>query len=259
MSSCVVPDHAELVIHVAGSVVAGQQIAWQTMTRELAATRACEFGPGKRVKLSSDLVVVSRGGAVPPLEDGSIPDGRVPSTLRHLPWLKLRVAACGDDTVRPIWLDLGQSIVLPASAASAALVGHRTFFEVNSSNQGADVPPASQEQSTLDAWIYIRVEETTCCEPYDVLLTDSAIVPATGDGSVTLNVPPRARCLTIHKGTGSAVGVEWVLDESNLIVGTAGMPAASSQLVLTVPEALRLRLSSADQAEQVVLVWGLHA
>lgn len=260
MSACVPDDIAEAVTHVAGSVVDGQQISWQTLSagREIFASRNCTYPPGMRVKVSSDLVVVVRSGSFPPLGEDEIPNGRAPATLRHCPWLKLRVAGCDDNTVRPIWMDLGQSVVLPTRGASAAIVGPGTglFFEVNGGNRNVEVPPASSEQSTIDAWVYVRVEPTTCCEPSDVLLTDSVQVPA--ESGVELVIPPRARCLTIHSDGVAAVGVQWVLDPNQLIVGTSGLPAAASQLGLTVPEATHVRLSSATDAVQVVLVWGLR-
>ena len=262
MNACVPDEIAEGVTHVAGSVVTGQQIGWQSLAggREIFATRPWTCPPGMRVKVSTELVVSVRAGSFAPLTEEEIPNGRLPATLRHCPWLKVRVAGCDDNTVRPIWMDLGQSVVLPTRGASAAIVGPSSglFFEVNGANRSVPVPPAAAEQSTIDAWIYVRVEATTCCEPYDVLLTDSATVPDSGLGSVSLIIPPRARCLTIHKGTGSTLGVEWMLDPANLIVGTQGMPGNASQLVLTVPEANQVRLTSGGPPQNVVLVWGLH-
>lgn len=259
MSVCA-PDIAQLVSHIAGSVVSGQQIGWETLTRELEVTRGCTWPEGTRVRVSTDLVVRERAGSFTPLAENEIPNGRLPATLRHCPWLKLRLAACDDPTIRPVWLDLGQSIVVPASSGSAAIVGpaDRSFFLVTPANQGTEVPPAGAEQSTIDAWVYVRVEPTTCCEPSDALLTDSGIVPDTAAGTLEFIIPPRARCLTIHKGDGSDLAVEWVLDGANLIVETAGMPAAASQLVLTVPEAYRVRLASAGGPQNVVLVWSLR-
>jgi hypothetical protein len=256
MNACE-PFVTEESLRVAGSVVPGQQIGWQGLTRELwAGADGCCGSPWNRVKISTDLVVSARGGDFTPL--AAPPPGLNPATLRHLPWLKLRVAGCRDGSQRPIWLDLGQTIVLPTRSASAAIVGPATFFEVAAANADVVVPPGNAEQTTLDAWIIVRVEETTCCEPSDALLTDTAIIPADGEGSVALVIPPRARCLTIHKGDGSAVTVEWEIDEFQMVVGTSGMPAVASQLVLTVPEAMRVRLSSAGPAQQVVLVWGLR-
>lgn len=237
--------------HVVGSVLPEQTISWETMARELTSLmpRGFKVNPGEHIRITTDLVQVTRTGAVALLPLEQEPNPLLPSTLRHVPWVKLRIAACGDRSNLPVWMDLGQSVVLPWHCVAAALVvPSESTFQI-ARDPDEPIPPDNVEHETIDAWISVKLEPTCCCEPRCVTLTDSVLVGVNTD----VVIPPRARTLTIHKSAGAPLAVEWMASDQNA-VGTSGMPAEATQLVLTVPDVPHLRLNGDGI---VLLVWGL--
>lgn len=199
MAHCVTSE----LVRISGSVPfvgSAAPIRWERITRRIAHDSLGPCDCDCRVRVSTSVVAALRF-AVPPQTSlpalslaPAVDVMAVPSPsvmVRSLPYVKMRVGECNAHRLPgPMFYDIGESIVVPHHSASLAIM-----VPVADPNQPpwllspaeGDPIPVIGFSAVYDAWIWYRLECTSCCEDTCGTLTDSGVAP------YVFPVPPGAR------------------------------------------------------------------
>lgn len=262
-------------------------VHWTGITRELTSVGpACCCCPSEKcryVRLSTSLVAVTRDsdvalGALPmqappaarlPPTNIINPGGAVPQVLqRFVPYIKARAVTC-EPVQRPIFFDLGQSLVIPWCEGSIGIdvaPNSATQAWVLNPGDGELLPMPGgdgQAHTFYDVWIWATAKCTTCCpEGSFAVLTDSEL--ATVGGSPALfPVPPGAYEATVYVTIdgGTARG-HWIQGTSVLaswVFANAGFGSRFPHTFGVVPGVSQLMVEAFDVNQNVVVAWKVRA
>lgn len=131
------------------------------------------------VRISTDVVAVLRQTSEPltALDDAAFSAAAppfLPPTTRDVPYLKMRVATCRP-VMRPVWIDTGQSIVVPWPDAAVAITAPAEGWRQVSPGDTI-TPPTPGEHTTWDVRLWVTLRCTSCCPDDCAVLTDSRMV-----------------------------------------------------------------------------------
>lgn len=266
------------MVHVAGAIAnVDDQIRWPRILRDALGIRPPCCDCGCHVQLTTSMVVTvteSQGAEVPVTT--APPDAKDPRVLRHCPYIKARIATC-EPVVRPLFHDVGRSIVLPWPQAAISILVPETASPdggVTNLPAGWLVDPRNDETITSpidgaflawDAWIWTTVKCTKCCEPSDAILTDSAILSASGAAAVLFIVPPGADELEVVAGeSGATVNVSFVNGDGTIAnsrfigqsaFGNAAFGNQEPRCVCVPPRSTHVMVVTAPNDIPIALAW----
>lgn len=220
------------------------------------AAREC-CGSCKYVRVSTDLVAVVRQSEGDPLLalPNPVPIASNINTLRHVPYLKARVATC-EPVVRPLFVDTGQVFVLPYNDATISILAPDVGWLRVRAGQPIPPPTPGQDHHTWDVWIWVTLACTRCCPDDCAVLTDSQTI---ADGTTTVFiVPPHARRATIS-GVGGLEVATW--DAGDIVVPPGTLPQGGFSLsaaptdLRVVPDYNRLLVVGLGAATTLTAAW----
>lgn len=251
-------------IHLAGALDAlDSAIRLEQITTpiwSLTGASCCCRNPSPNNRVTVDGVVVQRFSAGPVFSSSPpIPDGLLITTLRSIPWVKVRISSCvdgrgncGPGGPRPVWIDFGQSILVPWRTVGITLMGRQGWGEVQRPEQQFP-PPVAGFHNRFDVFANVTIACTECCEGRCAILTDSQEGAEEPAGEASFLVPPFARALSFATSGAGPITLQWI----NIV---AILSAMTSDLgrpidVAHVPDASSLFVSVGDAGALMSAAW----
>lgn len=264
-------------VRVAGSIpIADAPIRWGRIRRVALGLRppCCECRAHVQITTSLVTRVTQSDG---PVLVQALPDALDPRTIRFNPYIKVRVQTCR--YARPVWIDVGRTIVVPWDAASVSIVIPETVSAdgitdvpaqwLVGPSEGVTIPrPIAGQNLQFDTRVWVSQKCTLCCEYQDAILTDSAIGTRSPGALPIFLVPPGADQVEIVAGqVGAQVDALWAVGTGALattqVIGESGFGSGafgdqSPRCICVAPGTTHIILNTAPNDFPVLVAWRIR-